>query len=481
MKEQTVNNIVSLAALALISLPVGIACIILGFFMGDTPCILCWQERTAMVLVSLAAIFIIRYGLKPKYIGALIFASIYGLWGGLRHSAGHMLKDIGQGFGPAVFGVHTYVWVIVIFFVILIFAAIMLILQGNKLSEKENPNQWTCLNKVTVNTFLVIIAFNIVQAFSQTGPFPFIGQSDPYRMSFNPDKILWSTANWPNVSKLSARGSFAVTRPDFENLESSSNPAFSNQSSLTKTNEIALPNSIQGLATGISYSQNKNIYAVITDQNWVYFIDGTLTNMLAGVKIDAAFSVEISNLAGIVFDGDYSVLVTADHKSYVRLAYDPTATIADSYYKFMDGTDGVKELKRSRFATTRAKYNYIGSIAWDSVNKEYITVTLPDEKQNNFVVARLSGNDFQVNSEAKILGTTADFPSITGSVIENNQLLMLSHGSKQILVMNNDTNQIESAYKLSQKDNLQGLTMVQDNIAVLSHHKEQNLVSYYQR
>ncbi|EIU1791711.1 disulfide bond formation protein B, partial [Salmonella enterica] len=38
-----------IAALLIIIVPVGIACIVLGYCMGDNPCILCWEERIAMI------------------------------------------------------------------------------------------------------------------------------------------------------------------------------------------------------------------------------------------------------------------------------------------------------------------------------------------------------------------------------------------------------------------------------------------------
>ncbi|GGI76484.1 disulfide bond formation protein B [Shewanella hanedai] len=479
MKESTVNQIVSLAAMALIALPVGIACIILGYGLGDTPCILCWQERTAMVLVALIAIFITRYGLKPKYLGALIFASVYGLWAGYRHSSNHILKDIGQGFGPAILGVHTYVWVMVVFLVILLFAAVLLMLQGDKLSEKEDKNSWTMLNKSTVMVFLVVIGFNIVQAFSQTGPFPFIGQSDPYRMTFDNDKIVWSTANWPKLSSLSARGSFAIERPDFANMAVVEGSEIVTDLSLTSVRTQALPAEIIGLATGISYSPNSDIYAVVTSDNWVHFLKGDLSEVLASVMIDGAFSVEISNLTGVVFDGDNSVVVTADHKSYVRLEYDPLAKIADSYWKFMDGTDGVKELKRSRFSTVRAKYNYIGGLGWDAATQEYVTITLPAKVRNNFVVSRFSNQDFELNSEAKILNAADTYPMVTGLAIEQNKAYLLSQSAEQILVMSTSTNNIEAAYGFSGVANAQGLTLVKGEFAVLNGVKGQNSVTFF--
>ncbi|MBW8184141.1 disulfide bond formation protein B [Shewanella sp. NR704-98] len=479
MKESTVNQIVSLAAMALIALPVGIACIILGYGLGDTPCILCWQERTAMVLVALIAIFITRYGLKPKYLGALIFASVYGLWAGYRHSSNHILKDIGQGFGPAIFGVHTYVWVMVVFLVILLFAAVLLMLQGDKLSEKEDKNSWTLLNRSTVMVFLVVIGFNIVQAFSQTGPFPFIGQSDPYRMTFDSDKIVWSTANWPKLSSLSARGSYAIERPDFANMAKVEGSEVSNQRSLNALRTQNLPSEITGVATGISYSPNSDIYAVVTSDNWVHFLNGKLDKVLASVMIDGAFSVEISNLTGVAFDGDNSVVVTADHKSYVRLEYDPLAKIADSYWLFMDGTDGVKELKRSRFSTVRAKYNYIGSLGWDAATQEYVTVTLPAKVRNNFVISRFSNQDFELNSEAKIINSAETFPMVTGLAIEQDKAYLLNHSAKQVLEMTMATNSIDAAYSFEGVSNPQGLTLVNGEFTVLNGAQGQNSVSFF--
>lgn len=475
MNEINLNRIVSLAALALIAFPVGIACIVLGFGMGDTPCILCWQERTAMVLVSLVSLFIMRYGLKPKYIGALVLTAVYGLWAGYRHSSAHILRDIGQGFGPAIMGVHTYVWVIVVFAVVLLFAGAMLLLQGDKLNTKPAP--WSLLNRVTINTFLVIIAFNIVQAFTQTGPFPFIGQSDPVRMSFDPDKIIWSTNNWPNPGKLSARGAYGVTKPDFAAMTAEPATQATASGELEAVRSVPLPQSITGVATGLSYNSVSGLYALVTSDNWVYFLSGDLQTILAQVRIDAAFSTEISNLAGVAFDGDYSVIVTADHKSYARVAYDPDAKIAQYYANFMAGTDGVKELKRGRFETARAKYNYVGDIGYDAANGEYLMVTLPVSVRNNLVLSRMSSRDFMLNSEAVIGIDSSSLPQITGVAMADGQLYLLSRSGGQVLMLSD--NQVTQALNLKQMGNAQALTVVQGQFAVLDGKAGNNQVRFY--
>ena len=43
---------------------VGIVCLILGFDMGDSPCIMCWHERFCMVVISFMALIVVRYGFK---------------------------------------------------------------------------------------------------------------------------------------------------------------------------------------------------------------------------------------------------------------------------------------------------------------------------------------------------------------------------------------------------------------------------------
>ena len=66
---------------------------------GDFPCILCWAERTSMVLIGLVGLFVIRYGPRPRYLGMAILLGAWGTFMALRHSALHLARDVGQGFG----------------------------------------------------------------------------------------------------------------------------------------------------------------------------------------------------------------------------------------------------------------------------------------------------------------------------------------------------------------------------------------------
>ena len=60
------------AAAIVFLLPVGIANMVFGYILGDSPCTLCWGQRIAMIFIALCAFFIVRYGFKPKYIASLL-------------------------------------------------------------------------------------------------------------------------------------------------------------------------------------------------------------------------------------------------------------------------------------------------------------------------------------------------------------------------------------------------------------------------
>ena len=112
--------VLAFAVLALVVGPIGTAVFVLGFVQGDSPCILCWAQRTAMVLVAVAGLFILRYGPRPRYVGLAMLVATWGVYMGIRHSALHLARDIGQGFSLSILGAHTYTWSFFIFWATLV-------------------------------------------------------------------------------------------------------------------------------------------------------------------------------------------------------------------------------------------------------------------------------------------------------------------------------------------------------------------------
>ena len=117
MRRDALYTILALAVLALAVVPIGVAVFVLGFVYGDSPCVMCWEQRIGMALVALVGLFVLRYGPKPKYIGMGVLVAAWGVFMGLRHTGMHAARDVGQGFSAEILGAHTYTWSLLIYWV----------------------------------------------------------------------------------------------------------------------------------------------------------------------------------------------------------------------------------------------------------------------------------------------------------------------------------------------------------------------------
>ncbi len=184
MKSETPFTVLAVAVLALACV-LGTASFVLGFGLGDSPCILCWAQRLGMALIALDGIFILRYGAKPRYVGIGVLIGAYGVYMAARHSALHLARDVGQGFSVELLGAHTYIWSAFIFWIGVVMMGVLLILFGERPlpAGLREPGR---LGRAAMALFLVTIAGNVVQAFVTAGPPPYVGGGDPVRFSFNP-------------------------------------------------------------------------------------------------------------------------------------------------------------------------------------------------------------------------------------------------------------------------------------------------------
>lgn len=225
--ERGFFNLMSLAIIALVALPVGIACLILGFGMGDSPCVMCWAERITMIAISLIALFILRYGLRPGYVAALLLMACWGMFNGFIHYSldgtfgGYL--DIKQGFGLEILGAHTQLWVIVVDFCVIAFLAVIFLCSKNlgEIMKKSASGEYgeflryLPLGKIANLIFIVIITANCAQAFIVSGPPPYLGSSTPARMSLDPAKWFWEKDHWQ--SALDFRFDWNPELPDLPN------------------------------------------------------------------------------------------------------------------------------------------------------------------------------------------------------------------------------------------------------------------------
>ena len=387
----------TLAVLALVIGPIGIAVFVLGFGLGDSPCVLCWAQRTGMVLIALTGLFVIRFGPRPRYVGLAVLLAAFGIYMGLRHSSLHLWRDVGQGFSAEILGAHTYTWSMFIYWACVVMMGVLLLMlkDGEASSEARRLRP---LERVTLWLFLVAAAGNAVQAFASTGPPPYMGQGDPIRFSFNPGNWVWSTEEW-TPSPVSLRGRWAIEKPDVGLANAS--PAESPLAnvpllSTARRGNVSLP--LDGPITDLAYDAATDRFLVTTEKG-IYITDGSFGRVLRHTIVDTGFSVDLARFAAGTFLGSDTVMAMSENKSYVVLRENDKADAASNYRYFLASFDKFDEVSRSRFTTVRAKMMYVMAAAFDPASGSVYTVTVPNTKVKRLVVSRFDRRDMTLSEE----------------------------------------------------------------------------------
>ncbi|MCX5759996.1 MAG: disulfide bond formation protein B, partial [Gemmatimonadetes bacterium] len=300
-RPDVVFAIVALAVLILTVVPVGTAVFYLGFVRGDSPCVMCWEQRIGMLLISLVGLFVLRFGPKPKYVGMAVLIAMWGMFMGLRHIGMHAARDVGQGFALEILGAHTYTWAFFIYW-ICAFAMGLLLLMTRPKHLDAPVRTLRGLERFAFVAFLVVVAGNAVQAFVSTGPPPFMGQSDPVRFSFNPKYWHWSLEEWKPPLKFALRGRWAVDKPDvaLAVADPAAGPlgalpmlAVRERAPLAAT----LAATLNGAPTDLAFDALSGQF-LITTADGIYLADAALTKVTRHTIIDIGYSVDLGRFAG---------------------------------------------------------------------------------------------------------------------------------------------------------------------------------------
>jgi disulfide bond formation protein DsbB len=385
-------------AVLLLSVAVlGSAVFVLGFGYGDSPCVLCWAQRTGMTLVALMGVFVLRYGARPRYLGWSVLLAAWGLYMGVRHSAGHVVRDVGQGFSVVLFGAHTYIWSVFIFWMCVILMGVLLLLLPESVRTRA-LRPLRPLDRLAMWAFLVVVAGNIVQAFASTGPPPYMGQSDPVRFSFNPRYWVWSTEEWA-PAPISRRGRWAIEKPSLEGLPV--NPAdapitTSGTLDVSRRLQVRLPTADP--VTDLAADPATGRFAVTTAHG-VYILDGALERVVRQTVVDPGFSVDMDEFAGAAFLDSSTILALSRNKSYVVLREAEHADPVKNYRFFLESFDAFDEVARSRFATIRSKLMYVMSVAYATETRSVYTMSVPNTQVRQLVVSRFDRRDMTLSEE----------------------------------------------------------------------------------
>jgi len=452
VSQRRVRDALTWLVIVLTALPVGGA-VALALIHGDTPCILCWAQRTSMALIALVGLFIVRYGPRSRYLGTVVLLATWGVFMGLRHSSLHLARDIGQGFSAPFFGMHTYVWAGLIHGIVLLAIGVLFFLLREDGGESW-PREPGRAGRFAMGLLVVVVAANALQALATTGPPPFMGQADPLRFSPDPRRWVWSTEEL--AGKLSLRGSWTVPEPDAADVDP--DPARGPLASLPELpvmswERIGVP--LTGELSGLAYEPATDRYLAVTDHYDVYVLDGALSGVLHHVTVDPGFSIDLSPFAGAAFLGD-TLAVLSTNKSYALLRPDDEVDEALEWRHFRETDGGMRELRLGRFATVRARQMFVLSLAFDAAEDELITVAVPSSRHRRLVVSRFARGDLMLSSEFEPrLGADLSLSGedrslaeyvVSGAAAEDGLLYALSAAYSTLLVIDLGERTLRAAY-----------------------------------
>lgn len=454
-KTRNFYTLMCLAGFLIILLPVGIANFVFGYMWGDSPCTLCWGQREAMIFIGVIALFIVRYGMKGKYLAALLIMTAVGLYQSFAHFGNHAHRDLDQGFGLAVFGIHTYFWAEVVFWAVVLLLGVMFAFapKFGSFDKELNGEKFRKFTKFSFAAFLIstlIVASNVFQAFVSTGIPPYVGQGDPVRFSLNPKYIIWSTGGWNGLwQNISFLGKRDVKAPDYAFAPASEKLGikFDNNTNNSPFAEIDDELKIIDEQT-INFDKAINTLDYINDEfvassKWdVAFLDNNFSTK-EGFELDPYFSATIDPIIGIIPYKENKFLLMGSNKSFLRFAKNPNADEALQYADFIKGNDKFegqgKDLGRGRLDTVRAKFNHVASMTTDD---HYLYLaTVPNNKDSKtFVISKISLKDLVLSAEftpkAELKeGKTLGDLYITSMAFKDDEIYALSKNHNVIAII----------------------------------------------
>ncbi len=478
MRRDLLYTVLAVTALILSAIPIGIAVFLLGFVYGDSPCVMCWEQRTGMAIIALLGLFVLRYGPRPKYIGMSVLVGAWGVFMSMRHTGMHAARDVGQGFSAEIMGAHTYTWALFIFWVCVVTMAVLLTVMKD-IGMPAGPRMLRPLEKLAMWVFLAVIAGNIVQAFASTGPPPFMGQSDPIRFSFNPKHWVWSLDEW-SPSPVSLRGRWAIEKPNA--ASASADPGAGPLAnlpvlSIRERKRISLP--LRGGVTDMAYDAGTDRF-LLTTENGVYLVNGALTQILRYTIVDPGFSVDLGRFTGVAFLDGRTVMALGENKSFVILREDDHADAGKNFRFFLESFDKFEELSRSRLTTVRARMMYTMSLAFDPGTNSLYTVTVPNSKVKRLVVSRFDRRDLTLSEEfvpalapesgLKPSGgkRTLDELYVTGAAIAGGRLYAVSAAYSTLLTIDLRTHSVIAAHGIQGLSRPTGLAIKGNDFYVVN-------------
>lgn len=478
------------AAFLIILLPVGIANLIFGYVLLDSPCTLCWGQRINMIYIGVAAFFVVRYGFKSRYIATILIFAAIGLWESFRHMSMHAGRDLDQGFGLAVFGIHTPFWAEIVFWAVVLLLGIMFFFAPKDGFQKPADGQpWFKFNgfaKLATGVSAFIIFSNLVQAVVSTGLPPNYGQGDPIRFSWNPSETIHTSAGlkgmWSKVDFLSVRN---VKDPDyaFAHNDKALGITFDHNA-----DNAPLPvDQKLKVASSVKLPINKPLNSlalingeyVVSSKYDVFYLNKDL-KLVDEFEIDPLYSATIDPIVGVMPWNNGKYVLMGSNKTLLRFEKsrtdNPKAQLIGRYSDFIRGEEHFLAGNRGRVETIRAKFNHVMSLAADD-KYAYMTTVPNNRNKTKFVVIKALQKDMTTSGEFTPAAKLKDKRSlgelyVTGLAVADGKIYAVSKNFNVIVEINPQTEEITRTFGLPENlSDIRGLIVNKDSFQVLNNNE----------
>ena len=516
LTQRNFNILMISAVLLILVVPVGVANVYLGFYKGESPCLFCGHERFGMVLVGLLGLFMVRYGMKIKYIATTFIVAFWFMFETLRHIGNHAWRDIGMGFGGIIFGMHTYTWAFVVYWVVILAMALMLffVRSDNILGKNFFSKELKIYNLGKYGTFAiflscVVVFSNAYQFFNSNGFPPFGGAGSPSRFTANimQSSKYWDKEHWYHSffgGNASFLGNNSGPKPwvagVLENhitldTNSANSPILDSKEALSilESKEIGFEvKSIFGksVASGIAYDEVNDEFAIVGVGGSVYFTDSNFKEAKDFARIDKVNGMDIPLSVDATYYAPGEVVASAYNKTIWGVKRVGANEVDKKVqWQFLREFQGdlmpTFEGEKNTITTTRAKKAYILSLAKEDKSPFAYMVSIAKKGAKDIILLKYDTRDSMISEE-----TILEFSSelvlrdgakvsdfyITGSDIKEGKMLAISKSYNSLLVIDLESKKIVSAYKLPQIDDAHDLAIVKDKLYVLSRSENKDKV-----
>jgi disulfide bond formation protein DsbB len=136
--------------------------------LGELPCPLCLLQRGAFVALGLGFLLNIRFGSSPAHYGLMLMGAVIGAGISLRQVLLH-IRPGDRGYGTTLLGLHFYSWALAAFTGSMLYAGLLLLLEGVNPSPERASKPVDRLAAASLWLFALLEAGNLASTLLECG------------------------------------------------------------------------------------------------------------------------------------------------------------------------------------------------------------------------------------------------------------------------------------------------------------------------